>query len=314
MGCAARDEAPVAHSHPVSRIDSTRCLAVVPCIRGVGLSLKSKSRTLLQPPILLATQPAALPCPYPSTTSATSNCNPTHTHTHTHSLLLPNLPQPVYSFGVLMLETYHGVPTHKLIRRQPVPDYELHSQDYSARLGCTLETASAGQHASPRPSIPQTRDTRLQPVSATSDTFNAGSSLQTVSGFGFQTDPRQPNTSSPQHRPMARPHPVFSADLLAFPPGCPPEYVALANACLQEDWSRRPSFFHVSRALLALQQQVKSEAVADLLGQVEPSPPFPGSVPALSAQHPQSQSPFRVTTSQDSSMQVTGSPRFSKQI
>ncbi|MEW5302730.1 MAG: hypothetical protein WDW36_005483 [Sanguina aurantia] len=155
----------------------------------------------------------------------------------------------VYSFGVLMLETYHGVPTHKLIRRQPAPDYELYSQDHSEPLGSMPEeTASAGQHASPRPGIPQTLDTKLQPVSATSDTFTAGSSLQA-------------------HRPMARPHPVFSADLLAFPPGCPPEYVALANACLQEDWSRRPSFFHVSRALLALQQQVKSEAVADLLGQ-----------------------------------------------
>ncbi|MEW5312531.1 MAG: hypothetical protein WDW38_004160 [Sanguina aurantia] len=202
----------------------------------------------------------------------------------------------VYSFGVLMLETYHGVPTHKLIRRQPAPDYELYSQDHSEPLGSMPEeTASAGQHASPRPGIPQTLDTKLQPVSATSDTFTAGSSLQA-------------------HRPMARPHPVFSADLLAFPPGCPPEYVALANACLQEDWSRRPSFFHVSRALLALQQQVKSEAVADLLGQVEPSPPFPGSVPALAAQHPQSQSLFRMPISQDSSRQGTGSAHVPRKV
>lgn len=172
---------------------------------------------------------------------------------------------PVYSFGVLMLETYHGIPTHKLIRRPAVPDYDSYSQEhsaapFSAAQASTPETASLGQLVSPRPSVPNVPATSRSPApSVNSDGFQTDT--------GYQIDPRGPTNSSPQHRPIVRPHPVFSAELLAFPPGCPPEYSALANACLQEDWSRRPSFFNVSRVLLALQQQVKSVAVAEQLNQ-----------------------------------------------
>jgi hypothetical protein len=45
----------------------------------------------------------------------------------------------------------------------------------------------------------------------------------------------------------------------AFPPGCPPAYVALAHACWAQDYHARPAFDHVIRELqgllLALQLQ-----------------------------------------------------------